>query len=117
MCTDYEIAREVEKRICNHIWQKKVLCKTILCSTIAICCILFMGVATHMYGNGTIYVVEESPYASLVFAGSSAGGYVLVGILALVLGVVITMVCLYTTQKSRENTRWQEEGELRNEEE
>ncbi len=101
MRTNRQIAIEVEERTYKRIWQKILVKKTAFYSSCAVFCILIIGVIVQVRLDTNLYVMEESPHASLVYAGSGTGGYVLVGILALVLGVVITMVCLYTTEKNR----------------
>lgn len=111
MRSNYEIAKEIEKRSNRQLHKKIFVKKTIFYSMWMVFLILSMGVVTQMQGETVLYTMEESPYASLVFAGNYAGGYVLIGIVALTLGVVLTMICLYTTERKRGSNHLKENKE------
>lgn len=69
-------------------------------SVIIICGVLFMVSLGMPQENIVTKVHTESAYASLVYMGDQTGGYVLVGIGAFILGVIITLLCLHLKNKN-----------------
>lgn len=78
--------------------------------------VLLLLVITVLPGK-TATGSAEGVYGAFLLS-PEAGGYVLAGVIAFALGIVITLLCLRYTQKSRSSgTRWKSENETIYEEE
>lgn len=78
--------------------------KRIITSVAAVTfCLLFVaGLSVVMSGVVSSGVAPESaaPYSGSLFAGAAVGGYVLIGVIAFVLGVAVTIFCMRLRDKA-----------------
>ena len=78
----------------------------------AACLVLIVGVALSMPGIAArIQTGDYSGYetAASMYGGSAALGYIVIGLLAFLLGVCVTVLCFRLRQVDREGTR---DGEI-----
>jgi hypothetical protein len=61
----------------------------------AACLVVIAGLSFAIPGavTGAGAVLTEGIYSASLFAGSAAGGYVIIGVIGFVLGVAITLFC------------------------
>ena len=93
-----------EKRKRREQWIRSSLTGTSLC--------LLAGIVWLLKGVQTPGVSTVAGSYSAVLLRDGAGAYILVGIAAFVLGVVVTMLCIrYKMQKGNPMTRWKKKEE------
>ncbi|MDL2238296.1 DUF4179 domain-containing protein [Christensenellaceae bacterium OttesenSCG-928-K19] len=94
MRTNKEITKEVQRRIAELREQKtKRKGRIYAAVSVAACIVLVVGLAVALPN----IVPDTSPesldmYNATLLAGSGAGGYVLIGVIGFVLGVVVTLL-------------------------
>ena len=100
-----EVHRRVrEKRKRREQWIRSSLTGTSLC--------LLAGIVWLLNGVQTPGVSTVAGSYSAVLLRDGAGAYILVGIAAFVLGVMVTMLCIwYKMQKGNPMTRWEKKEE------
>lgn len=99
-----QVTREVERRI-GELRTRRAKRKSRLyaATAIASCLALVVGLSLFLPGIVPESVPESSElYRGTLLADSSTGGYVLVGVLAFVLGVVVTLLIIRRREKSGE---------------
>lgn len=102
-------AREIHRRVREkRRWRERRI-RSGLTGT-SLC--LFAGIILLLKGVQTPGVSAVVGSYSAVLLRDGAGAYILVGIAAFVLGVVVTMLCIrYKMQKGNPMTRWEKKEE------
>ncbi len=102
MLSNALLVQEVLHRGEMRQFKKSVILKSAWMSTLFACLMVALLVYLDIPSLTPENTMAYSPYGTLVFAGSAMGGYVLVGILAMTLGVIVTLLCLKLAEKKRE---------------
>ena len=109
-----ERVAEAKRRIAAEE-RKKRLRRGRLCMALAAaaCLVLLMGVSLAMPGMTAQF--QTGDYAGFetaasMYGGSAALGYIVVGLLAFLLGVCVTILCFRLRQLERENERDGKDG-------
>lgn len=103
---------EAKRRIAAKEQEKRLRCGRIaMVSAAAACLALLVGGALAMPGIAArLQPGDYTGYetAASIFYGSAALGYVVIGVLAFLLGVCVTVLCFRLRQMSRENPQEKE---------
>ena len=109
-----ERVAETKRRIAKIEQEKRLRRNTItMASAVAACLVLLVGVSLSMPGiTANIQTGDYSGFetAASIFHGGAALGYIVIGLLAFLLGVCVTVLCFRIRQLSRENAQ-DKEGE------
>ena len=102
-----ERVAEAKRRIANIEREKRRRRNTItMASAVAACLALLVGVCLAMPGiAASIQTGNYSGFetAASIFHGGAALGYIVIGLLAFLLGVCVTVLCFRLRQMSRED--------------
>ena len=109
-----ERVAETKRRIAARQREKRRRRNTIaMASAVAACLALLIGTSLAMPGiAANIQTGDYSGFetAASIFHGGAALGYIVIGLLAFLLGVCVTVLCFRIRQLSRENAQ-DKEGE------
>ena len=104
-----ERVAETKRRIAARQREKRLRRNTItMASAVAACLALLIGVSLAMPGiAASIQTGDYSGFetAASIFHGGTALGYIVIGLLAFLLGVCVTVLCFRLRQMSREDDR------------
>ena len=102
-----ERVAETKRRIAKMEREKRLRRNTItMASTVAACLALLIGASLAMPGiAASIQTCDYSGFetAASIFHGGAALGYIVIGLLAFLLGVCVTVLCFRLRQMSRED--------------
>ena len=102
-----ERVAEAKRRIANIEREKRRRRNTItMASAVAACLVLLVGVSLAMPGiAANIQTGNYSGFetAASIFHGGAALGYIVIGLLAFLLGVCVTVLCFRLRQMDRED--------------
>ena len=102
-----ERVAETKRRIAKIEREKRLRRNTItMASTVAACLALLIGASLAMPGiAASIRTGDYSGFetAASIFHGGAALGYIIIGLLAFLLGVCVTVLCFRLRQMSRED--------------
>jgi hypothetical protein len=92
MKSDKEIAREALKRaaVIREARARKKRRVYAVCCTAA-CLAVIVGLSFALPMINTDAAIPDGIYSATLFAGSAAGGFVIIGIIGFVLGVAVTL--------------------------
>ena len=98
---------ETKRRIAAMERKKRLRRNTVtMASTVAACLVLLIGASLAMPGiAASIQIGDYSGFetAASIFHGGAALGYIVIGLLAFLLGVCVTVLCFRLRQMSRED--------------
>ena len=104
-----ERVAETKRRIAARQREKRLRRNTItMASTVAACLALLIGASLAMPGIAArIQIGDYSGFetAASIFHSGAALGYIVIGLLAFLLGVCVTVLCFRIQQLSRENAQ------------
>ena len=107
-----ERVAETKGRIAKIEREKRLRRNTItIASAVAACLALLIGASLAMPGiAASIQTGDYSGFetAASIFHGAAALGYIVIGLLAFLLGVCVTVLCFRIRQLSRENAQGKE---------
>ena len=102
-----ERVAETKRRIAKIEREKRLRRNTItMASAVAACLALLIGASLAMPGiAATLQAGDYSGFetAASIFHGGAALGYIVIGLLAFLLGVCVTVLCFRLRQMSRED--------------
>ena len=102
-----ERVAETKRRIAKIEQEKRLRHNTVtMASAVAACLVLIVGVSLAMPGiTARIQAGDYAGYetAASIFHGGAALGYIVIGLLAFLLGVCVTVLCFRLRQMSRED--------------
>ena len=102
-----ERVAETKRRIAKIEREKRLRRNTItMASTVAACLALLIGASLAMPGiAASIRTGDYSGFetAASIFHGGAALGYIIIGLLAFLLGVCVTVLCFRLRQMNRED--------------
>ena len=102
-----ERVAETKRRIAKMEREKRLRRNTItMASAVAACIALLIGASLAMPGiTASIQTGDYSGFetAASIFHGGAALGYIVIGLLAFLLGVCVTVLCFRLRQMSRED--------------
>ena len=100
---------EAKRRIAKIEREKRLRRNTItMASAVAACLALLVGASLAMPGiTANIQTGDYSGFetAASIFHGGAALGYIVIGLLAFLLGVCVTVLCFRIRQLNRENAQ------------
>ena len=102
-----ERVAETKRRIAKIEREKRLRRNTItMASAVAACLVLLIGASLAM--PGIVASIQTEDYsgfetAASIFHGGAALGYIVIGLLAFLLGVCVTVLCFRLRQMSRED--------------
>ena len=100
---------ETKRRIAAMERKKRLRRNTVtMASTVAACLVLLIGASLAMPGIAeSIQTGDYSGFetAASIFHGGAALGYIVIGLLAFLLGVCVTVLCFRLRQMNREDTQ------------
>ena len=98
---------EAKRRIAKTEREKRLRRNTVtMASTVAACLALLIGASLAMPGiAASIQTGDYSGFetAASMYGGGAALGYIVIGLLALLLGVCVTVLCFRLRQMNRED--------------
>ena len=98
---------ETKRRIAAMERKKRLRRNTVtMASTVAACLVLLIGASLAMPGiAANIQTGDYSGFetAASIFHGGTALGYIVIGLLAFLLGVCVTVLCFQLRQMNRED--------------
>ena len=104
-----ERVAETKRRIAARQREKRLRRNTItMASAVAACLVLLIGASLAMPGiAANIQTGDYSGFetAASIFHGGAALGYIVIGLLAFLLGVCVTVLCFRLRQMNRENAQ------------
>ena len=103
-----ERVAEAKRRIAKIEREKRRRNTVTMASAVAACLALLVGVCLAMPGiAASIQTGNYSGFetAASIFHGGAALGYIVIGLLAFLLGVCVTVLCFRIQQLSRENAQ------------
>ena len=104
-----ERVAETKRRIAKMEREKRLRRNTItMASAVAACLVLLIGASLAMPGiAANIQTGDYSGFetAASMYGGGAALGYIVIGLLAFLLGVCVTVLCFRIRQFSRENAQ------------
>ena len=107
MLSHEERVVETKRRIAQIEREKRLLRNTItMASAVAACLALLIGASLAMPGiAASIQTGDYSGFetAASIFHGGAALGYIVIGLLAFLLGVCVTVLCFRLRQMNRED--------------
>lgn len=102
-----ERVAETKRRIAQIEWEKRRRRNTVtMASAVAACLALLIGASLAMPGiAANIQTGNYSGFetAASMYGGGAALGYIVIGLLAFLLGVCVTVLCFRLRQMSRED--------------
>ena len=102
-----ERVAETKRRIAARQWEKRRRRNTVtMASAVAACLALLIGASLAMPGIAArIQTGDYSGFemAASIFHGGAALGYIVIGLLAFLLGVCVTVLCFRLRQMNRED--------------
>ena len=100
---------ETKRRIAAMERKKRLRRNTVtMASAVAACLVLLIGASLAMPGIAeSIQTGDYSGFetAASIFHGGAALGYIVIGLLAFLLGVCVTVLCFRLRQMNREDTQ------------
>ena len=102
-----ERVAETKRRIAKIEREKRLRRNTVtMASAVAACLVLLVGVSLAMPGIAA--KIQSGDYsgfetAASIFHGGAALGYIVIGLLAFLLGVCVTILCFRLRQMNRED--------------
>ena len=110
-----ERVAETKRRIAKIEREKRLRRNTItMASAVAACLALLVGASLAMPGiTANIQTGDYSGFetAASIFHGGAALGYIVIGLLAFLLGVCVTVLCFRLRQMNREDGQDRESGD------
>ena len=110
-----ERVAETKRRIAKMEREKRLRRNTItMASAVAACLALLVGASLAMPGiTANIQTGDYSGFetAASIFHGGAALGYIVIGLLAFLLGVCVTVLCFRLRQMNRDDTQDKESEE------
>ena len=110
-----ERVAETKRRIAKMEREKRRRRNTItMASAVAACLVLLIGASLAMPGiAASIQTGDYSGFetAASIFHGGAALGYIVIGLLAFLLGVCVTVLCFRLRQMNRDDTQDKESEE------
>ena len=110
-----ERVAETKRRIAKIEREKRLRRNTItMASAVAACLALLVGASLAMPGiTANIQTGDYSGFetAASIFHGGAALGYIVIGLLAFLLGVCVTVLCFRLRQMNRDDTQDKESEE------
>ena len=110
-----ERVAETKRRIAARQREKRLRRNTItMASAVAACLALLIGASLAMPGiAASIQTGDYSGFetAASIFHGGAALGYIVIGLLAFLLGVCVTVLCFRLRQMNRDDTQDKESEE------
>ena len=110
-----ERVAETKRRIAQIEREKRLRRNTItMASTVAACLALLIGASLAIPGiAANIQTGDYSGFdtAASIFHGGAALGYIVIGLLAFLLGVCVTVLCFRLRQMNRDDTQDKESEE------
>ena len=104
-----ERVAETKRRIAKTEREKRLRRNTVtMASAVAACLALLIGASLAMPGiSANIQTGDYSGFetAASIFHGGAALGYIVIGLLAFLLGVCVTVLCFRLRQMNREDTQ------------
>ena len=106
---------ETKRRIAAMERKKRLRRNTVtMASAVAACLVLLVGVSLAMPGIAA--KIQSGDYsgfetAASIFHGGAALGYIVIGLLAFLLGVCVTVLCFRLRQMNRDDTQDKESEE------
>ena len=97
---------ETKRRIAKIEQEKRRRNTITMASAVAACLVLLIGVSLAMPGiAANLQTGDYSGFetAASIFRGGAALGYIVIGLLAFLLGVCVTVLCFRLRQMSRED--------------
>ena len=111
-----ELVAETKRRIAKMEREKRRRRNTItMASAVAACLVLLIGASLAMPGiAASIQTGNYSGFetAASIFHGGAALGYIVIGLLAVLLGVCVTVLCFRLRQMTREDDQNKESAGL-----
>ena len=111
-----ERVAETKRRIAQIEREKRRRRNTItMASAVAACLVLLIGASLAMPGSAArIQTGDYSGFetAASIFHGGAALGYIVIGLLAFLLGVCVTVLCFRLRQMNREDGQDRESEEI-----
>ena len=110
-----ERVAEAKRRIAKMEREKRLRRNTVtMVSAVAACLVLLIGASLAMPGIAAS--IQTGDYAGFetaasIFHGGAALGYIVIGLLAFLLGVCVTVLCFRLRQMSREDGQNEESEE------
>ena len=107
-----ERVAETKRRIAKIEREKRLRRNTVtMASAVAACLVLLVGVSLAMPGIAA--KIQSGDYsgfetAASIFHGGAALGYIVIGLLAFLLGVCVTILCFRLRQMNREGEQYME---------
>ena len=102
-----ERVAETKRRIAKMEREKRLRRNTItMVSAVAACLVLLIGASLAMPGiAANIQTSDYSGFetAASMYGGGAALGYIVIGLLAFLLGVCVTVLCFWLRQMNRED--------------
>ena len=106
---------ETKRRIAKIEREKRLRRNTLaMASAVAACLVLLIGASFVMPGIATnIQTGDNAGFetAASIFHGGAALGYIVIGLLAFLLGVCVTVLCFRLRQMNRDDTQDKESEE------
>jgi len=106
---------ETKRRIAAMERKKRLLRNTVtMASAVAACLVLLIGASLALPGIAeSIQTGDYSGFetAASIFHGGAALGYIVIGLLAFLLGVCVTVLCFRLRQMNRDDTQDKESEE------
>ena len=103
----WERVAETKRRIAKMEREKRLRRNTVtMASAVAACLVLLIGASLAMPGiAASIQTGDYSGFetAASIFHGGAALGYIVIGLLAFLLGVCVTVLCFRLRQMNRED--------------
>lgn len=101
-----ERVAEAKRRIAKMEREKQRRRNTVTMASVAACLVLLIGASFAMPGIAAS--IQTGDYAGFetaasMYGGSAALGYIVIGLLAFLLGVCVTVLCFRLRQMSRED--------------
>ena len=110
-----ERVAETKRRIAKIEWEKRLRRNTItMASAVAACLVLLIGASLAMPGiavrlqSGNHSGLET---AASMYGGSAVLGYIMIGLLAFLLGVCVTVLCFRIRRMEREEPQGEKSEE------
>ena len=102
-----ERVAETKRRIAKIEWEKRLRRNTItMASAVAVCLVLLIGASFAMPGiDASIQTGDYAGFetAASMYGGGVALGYIVIGLLAFLLGVCVTVLCFRLRQMNHED--------------
>lgn len=110
-----ERLEEVQKRIAQVQYKQKQRRSYMMAvSSVAVCLVVIVGLASVMPGvaqNITVSDYDTFKTTASIFTDGTMFGYLLIGLIAFVLGVCVTILCLHIHNLQKEEKEMRDEDD------